>query len=186
MHVAFRRGVFEPAFYFAISLLLLSCSAPTPETMFDWGVIDKIGKSEKSVKPLMPLRGNATRTKPDMIFLWPAHGEMVNAFDLSQPNENAGVDIKLQTGADIRASAAGKVIYLGNELKSYGTLIILSHLNGYATVYARAVTSAVSRGQAVKAGQLIGHSNEQFGGVLHFELRKSTKPLNPIPYLGRR
>jgi septal ring factor EnvC (AmiA/AmiB activator) len=177
---------FKPVLWLALSLLLPGCGVTTPETFFDWGVIDRPVKQEKHHEVRSPPPPGTNGTVRNPTFIWPAKGAVVRAFTLHQPDENAGIDIRLAAGTDIRASAPGKVVYVGDALKSYGTLIIVSHPDGYATVYARALTSSVRKGDVLQVGQLLGHSTEQFDGLLHFELRQGNKPLDPIPYLQKR
>jgi len=176
----------KPLLWLALSLLLSGCGVTTPETFFDWGVIDAPVRREKHHEVRAPPPPRTTDTVRNPVFLWPAKGIVVRAFTLHQPAENAGIDIRLAAGTDILVSAPGKVTYVGDALKSYGTVIIVNHPGGYATVYARALTSAVRKGDVLQVGQLLGHSTEEFDGLLHFELRQGTKPLDPILYLQTR
>ena len=177
---------FKLILWLPLLLLLPGCGLTTPETFFDWGVTDRSAKKEKHHEVRLPKPPGTNGTVRNPAFFWPAKGAVVRAFTLHQPDVNAGIDIRLAAGTDIRASAPGKVVYVGDALKSYGTMIIVSHPDGYATVYARALTSAIRKGDVLQVGQLLGHSTEQFDGLLHFELRQGAKPLNPIPYLQTR
>ncbi len=86
----------------------------------------------------------------------------------------------------LRAAEAGDVSYVGNELKSYGNLILIRHDNGFVTAYAHADGVIVKRGERVERGQVIGSAGDT-GDVsevqLHFELRHGTTPVDPTPYL---
>jgi len=174
---------FKPILWLVVSLLLPGCGVTTPETFFDWGVIDRPVKQKKHHEVRSPTPPEANGNLRNPAFVWPAKGTVARAFTLHQPDENAGIDIRLAANSDICASASGKVLYVGDALKSYGTVIIVSHPNGYTTVYARALTPAVRKGDVLQVGQVLGYSTEQFDGLLHFELRQGTKPLDPIPYL---
>lgn len=134
----------------------------------------------------------ATDTPPEAehhaLFRWPARGRIVAAFG-AKPNgqENDGINIALPPGTPIKAAEAGEVAYAGNELKGYGNLVLIRHANGFVTAYANASELLVKRGDKVKRGQVIAKSG-QTGSVsspqLHFEIRKGSNPVDPLPYLG--
>lgn len=86
------------------------------------------------------------------------------------------------------AAADGVVAYSGNGLSGYGNLIIIKHNGQFLTAYANNLKNKVEEGQKVKAGQIIaemGIIDRQFWGV-HFEIRKSGQPVNPMLYLQKR
>lgn len=170
----------------SVTFALLGCAARSPETFFDWGVNEKLDRKTKPHALSKPLVKGDRRSQCRLQFIWPARGPILRPFRSQQPDENAGIDIKLITGADIHASAAGKVSYIGDGLKGYGTVIIVSHSDGYATVYARGIAAAVHLNEVLMGGQVLGYSTDKFGGTLHFEIRKDAKPLDPICYLGEK
>ena len=94
-----------------------------------------------------------------------------------------GVDVSGKSGQSIVAAAAGKVVYSGNGLKGYGNLIIIKHADNYLTAYSHNRVNLVQEGDSVKQGQKIAElgSTESNKPMLHFELRKNGKPLNPSP-----
>ena len=122
------------------------------------------------------------------LFRWPVRGRIVAAFG-AKPNgqQNNGINIAVPEGTPIKAAEEGEVAYAGNELKGYGNLILLRHPNGFVTAYAHASELMVKRGEKVKRGQVIGKSGRT-GAVsapqLHFEIRKGSTPVDPMPYLG--
>ena len=87
----------------------------------------------------------------------------------------------------IKAAEDGVVAYAGSELKGYGNLILVRHPNGYVTAYAHAKELLVKRGDPIKRGEVIAKSG-QTGNVdvpeLHFEVRKGTAPVDPMPFLN--
>ncbi|MHB1483315.1 MAG: murein hydrolase activator EnvC family protein [Saccharofermentanales bacterium] len=112
-----------------------------------------------------------------------------------------GVDINAPFDAKIVAVADGKVIIAKtipgyNKLKgnnyggtNYGNYIIIDHGGGISTVYGHCKLLKVSVGDPVKAGQLIaitGSTGLSTGAHLHFEVRESGNPVNPLQknYLG--
>lgn len=111
-------------------------------------------------------------------WLWPASGKVITAFS----SVNKGINIGGQLGEPIKAAASGKVVYAGAGLRGYGNLIILKHNSLYLSAYAYNRKLLVKEGDWVKKGQKIaemGNSNSN-KPMLHFEIRKAGKPLNPI------
>ncbi|MCC2625315.1 MAG: hypothetical protein K0R14_1188 [Burkholderiales bacterium] len=96
-----------------------------------------------------------------------------------------GVDITGTEGQPIVAVADGKVLYSGNGLKGYGNLIIIRHDNTYLSAYAYNKANLVKEGAAVKQGQNIatmGRKDNQ--AMLHLEVRKNGKPVDPHTMIG--
>lgn len=97
-----------------------------------------------------------------------------------------GVLISAADGDAVKASASGEVIYVGN-LNNYGNMILVKHDNGLVTNYARLKKTFVQKGQKVNKGDLIasaGISKEFDTSDVLFEVRKGTKAVNPLDYIG--
>lgn len=92
-----------------------------------------------------------------------------------------GVDVVGKEGQAIFAAAAGKVVYSGNGLKGYGNLIIIKHQDNYLTAYSHNKVNLVTEGSQVSRGQKIAElgRSDSDKPVLHFELRKNGKPVDP-------
>ncbi len=134
-----------------------------------------------------PVQPQATSTVPEQKFLWPVKGRVISAFgQAAGGGRNDGINISAKLGTPVHAADAGTVSYVGNELKSYGNLVLIRHDNGYVTAYAHAERIDVQRGDRVARGQVIGSAGET-GDVtepqVHFELRLGTRPVDPTPYL---
>ena len=100
-----------------------------------------------------------------------------------------GIDISGGSvyGKPIVASRAGTVITATSHY-SYGNYVIISHGDGYSTLYAHCSRLNVSVGQTVSQGQTIafvGNSGDSTGPHLHFEVRKGSTPVNPLSYVNR-
>ena len=124
------------------------------------------------------------------IFLWPTDGQLIASFGAqSGGRRNDGINIKASKGNPVRAALSGKVIYRGNELPAWGNLILIKHENGWTSAYAHLDKFLVSVGDKVKTGDLIGAVGKT-GNVndnqLHFQLRKFSKPKNPLKYLIKK
>ena len=102
--------------------------------------------------------------------------------------QNDGINVSVPEGTPIKAAEDGVVAYAGNELKSYGNLVLVRHSNGYVTAYAHASEIMVKRDDPVKRGQIIAKAG-QTGNVaapqLHFEIRKGSTPVDPTPFLDK-
>ncbi len=97
-----------------------------------------------------------------------------------------GVDICAPAGTPIYASAGGTVTKAGYNKAGagtgYGYSIIISHSGGYTTVYAHCLSLAVSAGQTVRQGQLIGYvgsTGRSSGNHCHFEIRRNGSYIAP-------
>lgn len=114
----------------------------------------------------------------------PANGKIIKKFN-RRKNDAKGIDIAGKEGNAIKASANGKVVYSGNGLISYGNLIIIKHNKTFLSAYAYNRKLLVKEGDVVKAGQQIaemGHKDKK-RPILHFEIRKNGKPVDPLKYL---
>jgi len=116
-------------------------------------------------------------------FRWPARGRVIAGFGTGG---NEGINIALPEGTPVRAAEGGTVAYAGSELKGYGNLILIRHENGYVSAYAHNRDLLVKRGDTVRRGQVIANSGRT-GNVnapqLHFEIRRGSDPVDPMPYL---
>jgi len=125
----------------------------------------------------------AVERDPEAIeFAWPARGRVMQGF--SEPN-NKGLDISGKPGDPVLASASGRVMYTGTGIRGYGKLIVIKHDNNFNSVYAHNREILVKEGQNVTRGQRIAELGDTDADVpkLHFEIRKSGKPVDPAKYL---
>jgi len=98
---------------------------------------------------------------------------------------HAGVDFKGDTGDKIRTTGDALVKKSAYN-KGFGYYLVLSHGNGYDTMYAHLSKRLVKRGDRVKRGQiigLVGNSGRSTGSHLHYEVRRYGKAINPMKYL---
>jgi murein DD-endopeptidase MepM/ murein hydrolase activator NlpD len=134
------------------------------------------------------------KTKTDVTaampkFRWPVNGRVITAFG-PRPSgaQNDGINVSVPENTPIKAADDGVVAYAGNELKTYGNLVLVRHSNGYVTAYAHASEILVKRDDPVKRGQIIAKAG-QTGNVtspqLHFEIRKGSTPVDPAPFLDK-
>lgn len=139
-------------------------------------------RAEKPVAEPPPLTVAAGK------FRWPVRGRIIHGFG-KRPDgtKNDGVDIAVPIGTEVHAAETGVVAYAGDELKQYGNLVLIRHENGWVSAYAHNDKILVKRGDTVHRGQVIanaGKTGEVSQPVVHFELRKGAKPINPLPHLA--
>ncbi len=137
-----------------------------------------------------PKISSPTKTQPTkpvqtkLTWHWPIKGKIVRRFKPNVPG-GKGIRIRGRLGEPVRAASLGEVVYSGSGLPGYGQLIIVKHPNNLFSAYGYLRKIDVKEGDSVKVGQKIaelGTSNEN-RPALHFEIRKSGAPVNPLRYL---
>jgi murein DD-endopeptidase MepM/ murein hydrolase activator NlpD len=123
--------------------------------------------------------------------LWPVAGPITSSFGERQDPFNgegafhSGIDISSSFGQPVRATADGLVLTAGLS-SGYGREIMIDHGHGIQTVYGHLSGFAVTSGEPVKRGQVIGYvgtSGRSTGPHLHYEVRIRNTPVNPHKYL---
>jgi len=146
-------------------------------------------KTRPAAKPV-------TKTKPEKINLsasfskgkikwsWPISGKVITTYAANN-HDRKGIDIKGVSGQKIKSAGKGVVVYSGGGLISYGNLIIIKHNDRFLSAYAHNKKLLVKEGTAVKRGQTIAiiGKTPNVTNLLHFEIRKDGKPVNPLVYL---
>ncbi len=120
-------------------------------------------------------------------FMWPVKGQVISEYG-GKPDgsQNDGVNIGAPRGAPVVAADTGVVAYVGNELRSYGNLLLIRHTNGLVTAYAHLDTTLVQKGARIKRGQKIGtvgFSGKVSAPQIHFEVRRGSQAVDPGDYL---
>lgn len=120
-------------------------------------------------------------------FLKPVNGSVVLKYGPKEGGlRNDGINYAAPLGAPVKAAENGRVVYVGNDLRGTGNLILIRHTDNWMSAYAHLNDFNVAQGDAVNRGQTIA-SVGKTGAVktpqLHFELRKGTKAVNPAIYM---
>jgi len=113
--------------------------------------------------------------------IWPIHGPVSSEFGPRWGGFHPGIDIAVPTGVPIAAAGGGTVVVAGPN-GGYGNFVVIDHNNGYSTAYAHQSQIAVSQGQTVTQGQVIGavgNTGFSTGPHLHFEIRVNGTAQNP-------
>jgi lipoprotein NlpD len=139
--------------------------------------------------PASPARQTAPARAPigpPVQWQWPVAGGTATL--TSRPNGGQGLNVSGHLGADVRAAAAGHVVYTGTGLLGYGQLVILKHNETYLSAYGHTQSVAVHEGDAVVAGQRIATMGTGPSGeaMLYFEIRINGTPGNPLSFLPKR
>lgn len=118
--------------------------------------------------------------------IWPLHGTVTSEYGPRWGGFHPGIDIADPTGTPIHAAKGGQVIYAGWE-GGYGNFVLIDHGGGIVTGYAHQSQIAVSQGDSVSQGQVIGYvgsTGDSTGPHLHFEVRVNGSPQNPRDYVA--
>ncbi len=118
-------------------------------------------------------------------WVWPLKGTIVRRFSAGNVGAN-GIRIAGKANQTVNAAESGTVAYRGSGLKGYGTVVIIKHKNGLLSAYGFLSKTFVREGQKVKRRQKIGtvgYSPDK-RLMLHFEVRRNGKPVNPLGYIG--
>ncbi len=122
-------------------------------------------------------------------FIWPVNGKVIGDFGRTRQGQRRdGIDIAAREGAPVLAAEDGLVAYAGEGIHGYGRLILLRHGDGYITTYGHNAALLVEVGELVERGQVIarvGSTGNATRSMLHFELRKGRKPIDPESVLVR-
>ena len=121
----------------------------------------------------------------DIAWMWPSSGALISGYD---DVKSKGLKIGGKLGDPVYASADGRVVYAGSAVRGYGNLVILKHNETYLTAYAHNQTLLVKEDQTVRKGQRIADmgSSDSERVMLHFEVRRNGKPVDPAKYLPGR
>lgn len=106
--------------------------------------------------------------------------------EADQMQFHKGLDIAVAFGSDVRAAAAGTVIFSGQK-GGYGNCVIVSHGNGLATLYGHLSQLIAKVNDKVKVGEVIaksGNSGRSTGPHLHYEVHKNNTPVNPKLFMN--
>ena len=121
----------------------------------------------------------------------PVKGEIANRFGTPRAEGGAtwkGLFIRAGEGSEVRAVAAGRVVF-SDWLRGFGNLLIVDHDDGYLSVYGNNQSLYRQPGDAVKAGEAIAAAGNSGGNAesgLYFELRFQGQAFDPLKWVSLR
>ena len=143
--------------------------------------------SDEMRPTLMALCGGSIGIIEDGELLWPLPGHTYISCNFGDDDAygnsgHRGTDIPAPEGTPILAAHSGTVIISGWN-NSYGNQVLLDNGAGLSTRYAHMTQTAVTAGEAVTAGQVIGYvgsTGDSTGNHLHFEVMRNGVRVNPM------
>jgi murein DD-endopeptidase MepM/ murein hydrolase activator NlpD len=125
------------------------------------------------------------------LFIYPTKGRITDRFGMRRDpftgmrRFHNGVDLAGPVGTPVTASMSGKVAMLGYN-PTFGKYLILTHPEGFQTLYGHLSVFRVQKGESVRQGQRIadmGNSGYSTGSHLHFSIFRRGEPIDPFEYL---
>ncbi len=160
--------------------------APTPSVSSIHTAPASSGDSaDAGTAPAADATSNVEANKAGVRWMWPAQGK-ASAADAGSVTK--GIDIRGTRGQVVKAAASGKVVYSGSGLRGYGELIIVQHNDTFLSAYAHNEARLVQEGRHVDAGETIARmgNSDTTDVMLHFEIRRNGKAVDPLQYLPNR
>ena len=147
----------------------------------------QIAKKQKQLEE--ERRKNNITISSESGYLWPLPGyyRLTSQFGYrihpitGKAHSHTGIDVPAPGGTPILAAKSGQVVTSAKHY-SYGNYVVIDHGNGNSTLYAHMRSRAVSEGQMVKQGQVIGYvgtTGSSTGNHLHLEVRDNYTRVDP-------
>jgi murein DD-endopeptidase MepM/ murein hydrolase activator NlpD len=141
--------------------------------------------------PGAKMNGDEIRAVIGELFIYPVRGRLSSPFGWrndpisGERRYHAAIDLAASQGTPVKAAMDGRVTSVGFN-STYGNYIIITHADGYQTMYAHLSTVGVANGKYVNQGVEIGKvgsTGYSTGPHLHFAMYKNSRSLNPLDYL---
>jgi murein DD-endopeptidase MepM/ murein hydrolase activator NlpD len=153
---------------------------------------DAISAGQQLFIPGARMRTEDLKLALGELFIYPIWGKLSSSYGWRNDPINgarryhAAIDLAAGLGTPVKASMDGRVATVGMN-SVYGKYIILSHGNGFQTLYAHLNATSVAQGSYVYQGGKIGevgNTGYSTGPHLHFAVYKNGKPVNPLEFLN--
>jgi lipoprotein NlpD len=169
-----------PVFKIDLFLRLLTAAAMTA---FIAACATPEAVSRKTPLPRTPQSDNSSPAKTH--FVRPSTGPTITRYDSTR---SKGIDIAGHAGDPVVAAADGRVVYVGDQLRGYGKMVIVKHDETFLTAYAHNQAILVRENDLVMQNQKIAEMGQSDSNTvkLHFELRRNGVAIDPEPYLNGR
>ena len=120
------------------------------------------------------------RFMPDIV---PIKGNFAISQRFSE--KHPGLDFAAATGSEVIAVAAGEILSVYYD-EHYGNVMMIDHLNEYATLYAHLATTFFESNNTVEKGEtiaLVGNTGNSSAPHLHYEIMFYGKNVDPVNYI---
>ena len=138
------------------------------------------GASSSGALPAGPVEGQSSSG-----LIWPVQGIVTSGFGARWGGFHEGLDIAAPEGTPIVAAGSGTVV-IAAYTGGYGNYTCIDHGGGLSTCYGHQSAFAVSSGESVSQGEVIGYvgsTGHSTGPHLHFEVRVDGAAQDPLGYL---
>ena len=167
-------------------------SAAAPESTIGVlrGVLNVIDAQISSVRSAVERQQILANATPS---IWPTTGWLTSSFGgrvdpfTGGRDYHAGLDISADKGKPVRATADGTINESGYN-GNYGNMVLVGHRFGLSTRYGHLSRLAVTRGQFVRRGEVIGYvgsTGRSTSPHLHYEVLLNGQAINPLRFLTR-
>jgi septal ring factor EnvC (AmiA/AmiB activator) len=117
----------------------------------------------------------------------PVRGDVINRFGSSRSDTGVswkGLFIRASEGSEVKSVASGRVVF-ADWMRGFGNLIIVDHGSGYMSLYGNNQAVLKQVGDEVNAGDniaAVGNTGGNESNGLYYELRRASKPLDPLSW----
>jgi len=117
----------------------------------------------------------------------PVRGDVTNRFGAAREDTGVswkGLFIKSSEGSDVKSVASGRVVF-ADWMRGFGNLLIIDHGDGYMSLYGNNQALLRKVGDTVKGGDTVasvGNSGGNESSGLYYELRKQSRPFDPLSW----
>ncbi len=158
---------------------------PGPERTSDAAPLRSAAPAKPAAPAEVGVKEEISAKDKSLEWAWPAEGKMSRAVSATG---SIGLEIRGRRGQTVRTAGPGQVVYAGSGLRGYGQLLIIKHDERFLSAYAHNDKLLVTEGQHVDRGQPIALMGDSGASevMLHFEIRKGGKAVEPLQYLPKR
>tara|TARA_B100000482_G_C12612391_1_gene299636 strand:- start:134 stop:1351 length:1218 start_codon:yes stop_codon:yes gene_type:complete len=149
-------------------------------------IVEKKIRPDKKLIPDVKFDGiNFTKLKGKLKL--PVKGKIIQKFNSKRKDTGTrwkGLFIKSKEGNEVYSIATGKIVF-SDWLDGYGNLIIIDHGKGYMSLYGNNQALIKQKGEVIKGGStiaIVGNSGGNSTNGLYYQLRKNSKPFNPLKW----
>lgn len=113
----------------------------------------------------------------------PVHGRIIRKYGQRDEvgTHSQGLTLLTRADAEVVAPHDGRIAFSG-PFRDYGVILIIAHGEGYHTLLAGLAETYVEVGQALLAGEPVGHMGNGKNRTLYVELRRNGEAINPHPW----